>query len=211
MSNCRSLLRSCIRPSSVQAPVETKLDDDFAKTIGFDDLAALRERITEMVKGRYDNQARLHMKRARLDYLDEQHDFELPSGMVKAEFNQIWAQVENAERDEEDKDKTEDELKADYEQIAERRVRLGLLLAEIGKEAKVDVPQNELTQAIQMQAMQMGMQPQQMFDMIQQRPDILAQIRAPLFEEKVVDHLIENAEVTEKTVSKDELMAEPGE
>ncbi len=200
-----------VTAKSVQAPVETKLDDDFAKTIGFDDLAALRERITEMVKGRYDGQSRLHMKRALLDYLDEQHDFELPGGMVKAEFNQIWAQVENAERDEEDKDKTEDELKADYEKIAERRVRLGLLLAEIGKEAKVDVPQNELTQAIQMQAMQMGMQPQQMFDMIQQRPDILAQIRAPLFEEKVVDHLIENAEVTEKTVSKDELMAEPGE
>ncbi|MEO1658624.1 MAG: trigger factor [Pseudomonadota bacterium] len=199
-----------VTAKSVQAPTETKIDDEFAKTIGFDDLTALRERLSEMVKGRYDNQSRLHMKRALLDYLDEQHDFELPGGMVKAEFDQIWAQVQNAERDEEDKDKTEDELKADYEKIAERRVRLGLLLAEIGKEAKVEVPQNELTQAIQMQAMQMGMQPQQMYDMIQQRPDILAQIRAPLFEEKVVDHLIENAEVTEKTVSKDELMEEPG-
>ncbi|MEM0927894.1 MAG: trigger factor [Pseudomonadota bacterium] len=199
-----------VTAKSVQAPTETTIDDEFAKTIGFDDLAALRERLTEMVKGRYDNQARLHMKRALLDYLDEQHDFELPAGMVRAEFDQIWAQVQGAELDEEDKDKSEDELKADYEKIAERRVRLGLLLAEIGKDAKVDVPQNELTQAIQMQAMQMGMQPQQLFDMIQQRPEILAQIRAPLFEEKVVDHLIENAEVTEKTVSKDELMEEPG-
>ena len=199
-----------VTAKSVQSPSETTIDDDFAKTIGFDDLPALQERITEMVKGRYDNQSRLHMKRALLDYLDEQHDFELPPGMVKAEFDQIWTQVENAERDEEDKDKTEDELKADYQKIAERRVRLGLLLAEIGKAANVDVPQQELTQAIQMQAMQMGMQPQQMFDMIQQRPDILAQIRAPLFEEKVVDHLIEKAEVTEKTVSKDELMEEPG-
>ncbi|MEO1041081.1 MAG: trigger factor [Pseudomonadota bacterium] len=199
-----------VTAKSVQAAAETTIDDDFAKTIGFDDLTALRERLTEMVQGRYDGQARLHMKRALLDYLDEQHDFELPPGMVKAEFDQIWAQVENAERDEEDKDKSEDELKADYQKIAERRVRLGLLLAEIGNEANVDVPQDELTRAIQMQGMQMGMQPQQMFELVQQRPDVLAQIRAPLFEEKVVDHLIDNAEVTEKTVTKDELMEEPG-
>ncbi|MEM9840548.1 MAG: trigger factor [Pseudomonadota bacterium] len=198
-----------VNAKNVQAAKDTVIDDDFAKTIGFDDVSALRKRINEMVKGRYDSQSRLHMKRALLDYLDEQHDFELPPGMVKAEFNQIWSQVEGAERDEEDKDKTEDELKAEYEKIAERRVRLGLLLAEVGKDAKVEVPQDELTRAIQMQAMQAGMQPQQLFEMIQQRPELLAQIRAPLFEEKVVDHLIENAEVTEKTVSKDELMEEP--
>ncbi|GGY44710.1 trigger factor [Parvularcula lutaonensis] len=194
-----------------QEPVETEINDEFAKTLGFDDLAALRERITEMVKSRYESQSRLHMKRELLDYLDEQHDFDLPPGMVKAEFEQIWQQVQNAERDEEDKDKSEEELKADYQKIAERRVRLGLLLAEIGKEAKVEVPQDELTRAIQAQAMQFGMQPQQLFQMIQERPELLAQIRAPLFEEKVVDHLIEKAEITEKTVSKDELMAEPGD
>ncbi|MEM9840313.1 MAG: trigger factor [Pseudomonadota bacterium] len=194
----------------VKAAGETKIDDELAKTIGFDDLEALRARIKEMVQGRYDNQSRLHMKRALLDQLDESHDFELPPGMVKAEFDQIWAQVEGAERDEEDKDKTEDELRADYQKIAERRVRLGLLLAEIGKEANVDVPQDELSRAIQAQAMQMGMQVQEFYQIIQDRPDIIAQIRAPLFEEKVVDHLIEKADVTEKTVSKDELMEEPG-
>lgn len=195
---------------AVKAAGETKIDDDLAKTIGFDDLEALRGRIKEMVQGRYDNQARLHMKRALLDQLDEAHDFELPPGMVKAEFEQIWAQVEGAERDEEDKDKSEEELREDYQKIAERRVRLGLLLAEIGKDANVDVPQEELSRAIQAQAMQMGMQVQEFYQIIQDRPDIIAQIRAPLFEEKVVDHLIEKADVTEKTVSKDELMEEPG-
>ncbi|MEM1381809.1 MAG: trigger factor [Pseudomonadota bacterium] len=199
-----------VKVSAVKAPGETKIDDDFAKQLGFDDLEGLRGRIKEMVQGRYDNQARLHMKRALLDILDDAHDFELPPGMVKAEFDQIWAQVEGAERDEEDKDKTEEELRADYQKIAERRVRLGLLLAEIGKDANVDVPQEEMTRAIQGQAMQMGMQLQEFYNIIQDRPDIIAQIRAPLFEEKVVDHLIEKADVTEKTVSKDELMAEPG-
>ncbi|NRA29540.1 MAG: trigger factor [Parvularculaceae bacterium] len=195
----------------VKAPGETTLDDDFAKQLGLDDLEALRGRIKEMVQGRYDSQSRLHMKRALLDQLDDGHDFELPPGMVKAEFEQIWAQVEGSERDEEDKDKSEDELKADYQKIAERRVRLGLLLAEIGKDANVEVPQEELSRAIQGQAMQMGMDVNQFYQILGDRPDIVAQIRAPLFEEKVVDHLIEKADVTEKTVSKDELMAEPGE
>lgn len=194
-----------------QEPQDAEVNDDLAKQLGFDDVDGLRERIKEMVQGRYDSQSRLHTKRELLDVLDEKHDFDLPPGMVKAEFDQIWQQVQGAELDDEDKDKSEDELKADYEKIAERRVRLGLLLAEIGKEAKVEVPQDELTRAIQGQAMQMGMQPQQLFQMIQERPEILAQIRAPLFEEKVVDHLIEKADVTEKTVSKDELMAEPGD
>lgn len=195
---------------AVQEPKETAIDDDFAKQLGFDDIEALRTRIREMVQSRYENQSRLHMKRALLDQLDEKHDFELPPGMVKAEFDQIWSQVEGAERDEEDKDKTEEELRAEYQKIAERRVRLGLLLAEVGKEAGVEVPQEELTRAIQTQAMQMGMQVQEFYKIIQDRPDIIAQIRAPLFEEKVVDHLIDKAAVTEKTVTKDELMEEPG-
>ncbi|NNU15467.1 trigger factor [Parvularcula sp. ZS-1/3] len=194
-----------------QEPQDAEINDDLAKQLGMDDLDALKARVKEMIQGRYDSQSRLHMKRELLDYLDEKHDFDLPPGMVKAEFEQIWQQVQSAELDEEDKEKSEDDLKADYEKIAARRVRLGLLLAEIGKESNVDVPQDELTRSIQMQAMQMGMQPQQLFQMIQERPELLAQFRAPLFEEKVVDHLIEKADVTEKTVSKDELMAEPGD
>jgi trigger factor len=200
-----------VTAKQLQAPEDTEIDDEFAKTLGFDDLEGLKTRIREMIQSRYESQSRLHMKRQLLDQLDEHHDFDLPPGMVKAEFEQIWQQVQASELDDEDKDKSEDELKADYEKIAERRVRLGLLLAEIGKEANVQVPQEELTRAIQAQAMQNGMQPQQLFEFYGQRPEALAQLRAPLFEEKVVDHLIEKAEVTEKTVTKDELMAEPGE
>jgi trigger factor len=200
-----------VTATNLAAPEDTEIDDEFAKTLGFDDLDALRGRIREMLQGRYDSQSRLHMKRQLLDILDEKHDFDLPPGMVKAEFEQIWQTVQSSELDEEDKEKSEDELKADYEKIAERRVRLGLLLAEVGKAENVQVPQEELTRAIQAQAMQMGMQPQQLFQIYQQRPELLAQVRAPIFEEKVVDLLIERAEVKEKTVSKDELMAEPGE
>ena len=195
----------------VRAPGEAKVDDDFAKTLGFDDADALKARVREQIQSRYDGQARLHMKRKLLDVLDEKHDFDLPPGMVKAEFEQIWAQVENAERDEEDKEKSEDELRQEYQKIAERRVRLGLVLAEIGKRENIDVPQEAMNRALQMQAMQFGMPVQQLAQMYQQRPEMIAQLRAPLFEDQVVDHLIEKAEVTERTVSKDELMEEPGD
>ena len=195
----------------VLAPQEAKADEDFAKTMGFDDLGGLRERMKEQLQSRYDGQSRLHMKRRLLDILDEKHDFELPPAMVKAEFDQIWAQVQAAERDEEDKDKSEDELKADYQKIAERRVRLGLVLAEIGKAENVDVPQEDMSRALQMQAMQFGMPVQQLAQMYQQRPEMLAQLRAPIFEDKVVDLIISRADVTEKTVDKDTLMEEPGD
>jgi trigger factor len=196
---------------AVEAPKETAIDEEFAKSLGFDDLDKLKERMRERVRARYDRQSRLHLKRKLLDVLDERHDFDLPPSMVKAEFEQIWAQVEGAERDEEDKDKSEEELRAEYQKIAERRVRLGLVLAEIGKAAKVEVPQEEMTRALQMQAMQFGLPVQQLAQMYQQRPDMLAQLRAPLFEDKVVDHIVGKAEVTERTVAKEELMKEPGE
>lgn len=195
----------------VQAPKEASVDDEFAGSLGFDDLAALQEKMREQVAGRYEQQSRLHVKRHLLDALDERHDFDLPPSMVRAEFEQIWAQVESAERDEEDKDKSEEELREEYQKIAERRVRLGLVLAEIGQRAGVDVSQDEMTRALQAQAMQFGMPAQQLAQMYQQRPEMLAQLRAPLFEEKVVDHIVGEAEVTEKTVGKDELMAEPGD
>ncbi|WP_031551943.1 trigger factor [Parvularcula oceani] len=200
-----------ITVKDVQAPKEVSVDDEFAKGLGFDDLAALRERVKEQVSSRYEGQSRMHLKRALLDELDEKHDFDLPPGMVNAEFDQIWRQVESAERDEEDKDKTEDELKEEYRKIAERRVRLGLVLAEIGKRADVQVPQEDLTRALQMQAMQYGMPVQQLAQFYQERPEALAQLRAPIFEDKVVDYIVEKAEVTERKVSKDELMEEPGE
>ena len=202
----------------VRAPEDVAIDDELAKKVGLESLDDLKSRIKERIESDYKNLSRSHVKRALLDKLDDGHNFELPNGMVNAEFEQIWRQVESAERDEEDKDKTEDELKEEYRKIAERRVRLGLVLAEIGKRADVQVPNEELQQAIQRQAMQeaqyMQMQgqnisPQEVLKFYQQNPGAIQQIRAPLFEEKVVDYIIERAEVTDKTVSKDKLMEEP--
>ncbi|MEL7488828.1 MAG: trigger factor, partial [Pseudomonadota bacterium] len=194
------------------------VDDALAEKLGLENLDDLKKRITERLQNDLKDMSRGHVKRTLLDKLDAAHDFELPNGMVTAEFDQIWRQVENAERDEEDKDKSEDELKEEYRKIAERRVRLGLVLAEIGKRAEVDVPTAELQQAIQSQAireaqmMQMQGQeisPQQILEFYQRNPAAIAQVRAPLFEEKVVDYILERATVTEKMVSKEELMKDP--
>ena len=207
-----------VHVSEVKAPEDTAIDDELAKKLGLENLEDLKTRITERIQNDYQQLSRGHVKRALLDKLDAAHDFELPKGMVDAEFDQIWRQVEASERDEEDKDKSDDELKEEYRGIAERRVRLGLVLAEIGKRAEVEVPSNELQQAIQGQAMReaqmMQMQgqdisPQQILQFYQQNPAAIAQIRAPLFEEKVVDYILERADVTEKQVSKDELMKDP--
>ncbi len=207
-----------VKVVEVKAPEDVEIDDELAKKLGLESLDDLKSRIKERIEEDYKRLSRGHLKRALLDKLDEGHEFELPKGMVDAEFEQIWRQVENSERDEEDKDKTDEELKEEYRKIAERRVRLGLVLAEIGKRADVQVPSSELQQAIQAQAMresQMLMMqgqeisPQEVLQFYQQNPQAIQQIRAPLFEEKVVDYIIERSEVTDKTVTKDQLMEEP--
>lgn len=207
-----------VKVNAVEAPQETKIDDEFAKKLGLESLEDLRKNLRERFESDYKAQSRLHAKRAILDQLDEAHSFELPGGMVDQEFDAIWRQVEGSELDEEDKTKSEDELKADYRKIAERRVRLGLVLAEIGKRAGVQVPSEELQGAVQQQALReaqtLRMQgqdvtPQQVLEFYRQNPQALAQIRAPLYEEKVVDFILERATVTDVTVSKDELFADP--
>ncbi|MGV6802337.1 MAG: trigger factor [bacterium] len=195
----------------VQAPEKVEINDEMAKQLGFDDLEALTKTVSEKTQERYNNQSRMHLKRKILDALDEAHDFELPKSMVDAEFEQIWQQVQNAELDEEDKDKSEEELKEEYKKIAERRVRLGLVLAELGKANEVDVPQEDMNRALQMQAMQAGISVQQLAEFYQQNPQAIQQLRAPIFEDKVVDFIIEKAEVTEKSVSVEELMEDPEE
>ncbi len=196
----------------VRAPVEAKLDDDFAKTLGLTDLPALREAVTGQLKSRYDSMSRFKVKRALLDVLDTKHDFPLPPGMVEAEFGGIWAQVQaENEREgisEEDKGKSEEQLQAEYRKIAERRVRLGLVLAEIGRRQNVTVSEQEVLQAARDEAMRFRGQEQQIFDAIRNNPQMQAQIRAPLYEDKVVDAIISQATVTEQKVSKDKLMQE---
>ena len=198
----------------VRAPVASIVDDAFAKTLGLEDLAALKDAVRNQLKTRYDSMSRFKLKRALLDQLDTKHDFPLPQRMVDAEFEGIWAQVQaETEREgpaEDDKEKTEDQLKAEYRKIAERRVRLGLVLAEIGRRQNVAVSDQEVLQAARDEAMRYQGQEQQVFDALRQNPQMLAQLRAPLYEDKVVDAVFGLAKVTDQTVSKEKLLEEDG-
>ena len=186
--------------------------------LGLEGVDDLRARVRERIEAEHQSMARAHVKRALLDKLDAAHDFDLPKSMVDAEFAQIWRQVESSERDEEDKDKSDEELKEEYRKIAVRRVRLGLVLAEIGRRADVQVPNDQLQRAIQESAIRdaqmLSMQgqqvtPQQILKFYQQNPGAVAQIRAPLFEEQVVDFILSKADVADKEVTKEELMKDP--
>jgi trigger factor len=154
----------------------------------------------------------MRLKRQLLDKLNEGHTFNVPEGMVEAEFNLIWREVEEQKKagqiDAADKAKSDDELKAEYRKIAERRVRLGLLLAEVGKRAKVEVSREELGQAIVREAQRYPGRERKVIDYYQQNQDAMAQLRAPLYEDKVVDYILELAKVSEKTVTPKELAAE---
>ena len=196
----------------IRAPVDAPADDEFAKKLGMTDLNALKEAVKGQLKSRYDSMSRFKLKRALLDQLDTKHDFPLPPRMVDAEFEGIWAQVQ-AENErqgpsEEDKDKTEEQLKEEYRKIAERRVRLGLVLAEMGRRGNVELTDQEVLQAAREEAMRYQGQEQQVFDAIRQNPQMMAQLRAPLYEDKVVDRLFEQAKVTDQKVTKEKLLEE---
>jgi trigger factor len=203
-----------VKVKEVKAPAEPALDDEFAKKLGLDSFDALKDAVKGQLQGRYEAMSRFKLKRALLDELDKRHDFPLPPRMVEAEFENIWQQVqaENARSgpDEEDAGKSEDELRAEYRKIAERRVRLGLVLAEIGRRHNVNLTEQEVTQGLQQEAMAMArqynMQPQQAWDLLRNNPQAQAQIRAPLYEDKVVDHIFHHTEVSDQPVSKDELL-----
>jgi trigger factor len=196
----------------VKAAVETPADDDFATRLGVESLEKLRELLKTNLQEQYTSATRFKLKRALLDQLDEKHDFPLPPKMVEAEFAAIWSQVEqdkaNGSLPEDDAAKSDDELKTEYRKIAERRVRLGLVLAEIGRANNVQVTEQEMAGAMRQEAMRYGQQAQQIFDLIRNNPNAQAQIRAPLFEDKVVDLIVEKAKVKDKKVSKDELLKE---
>jgi trigger factor len=197
---------------AVEAPVEAAIDDAFAKRLGMSDLAALREAVKGQLEGELQQTSRYRLKRALLDVLDSGHDFALPPRMVEAEFEVIWRQVlaDQAEGgvSPEDEGKSEDELKAEYRKIAERRVRLGLVLAEIGRKHNVTVSDDELAQAMRAEAMRYRGREQEVFDQLRQSPNAQASLRAPVYEEKVVDLIFGLAQVTDKSVSKDDLLKE---
>jgi trigger factor len=194
----------------VQAPVEAPMDDEFAKRLGMTDLEALRTALKGQLENEYSQASRYRLKRALLDALDTGHEFGLPPRMVEAEFEVIWRQVladqEEGGLSPEDEGKSEDQLKAEYRKIAERRVRLGLVLAEIGRKHEISVSDDELAQAMRTEAMRYRGQEQQVFDQLRQSPNAQATLRAPVYEDKVVDLLFGLAQITDKKVSKEDLL-----
>ena len=200
-----------ITVKAVKTETETTLDEDFAKSLGLDSLEKLREIMKAQLEQQTAGLTRTQMKRALLDQLAAGHSFEVPGTMVEAEFQQIWAQLQQeAARDENPADalkQIEDE-KDEYRSIAERRVRLGLLLSEIGQANGVAVSQQEMSMLIQQAAMQYRAEDRERFvQYIQSEPMAAAQLRAPLYEDKVVDFLFDKAEVTEREVTLEELQA----
>jgi trigger factor len=199
-----------VKVKDVKGPVEAPADDAFAARLGIENLEKLRELLKDNLAKEYAGASRFKLKRALLDQLDTKHDFPLPPKMVEAEFAAIWQQVEQdkeaGELPPEDTKKSEKKLREEYRKIAERRVRLGLVLAEIGRANNVQITEQELGEAMRTEAMKYGPQAQQVFDLFRQNPNAQAQLRAPLFEDKVVDLIVGKAKVKDTKVSKDELM-----
>ena len=201
-----------VKVTAVSAPVDTVADDAFAEKLGIESLDKLKGLLRDNIEQQYVAASRCKLNPPLLDALDTKHDFPLSPKMVEAEFAAIWTQVQQDKAQEslppEDADKTDEQLESEYRKIAERRVRLGLVLAENGRVNNVQVTEQELLEAMRQEAMRYGPQAQQVFDMFRQNPNAQAQLRAPIFEDKVVDLIVEKAKVEDKDVSKDELMAE---
>ncbi len=184
------------------------IDDEFAKTLGLESLEKLRELLAEKIGQEYAHVTRNKLKKELFDALDKKCTFEIPSGMVKMEFDSIWQQVEQAIKAGEKLEKPEEELKQEYQAIAERRVRLGLFLAHTAKNEKLEVSREELSKAVYDQAMQYPQNAKQIFDFYREHPEHLAEMRGPILEEKAVDFIISKVTINEKKVSLEELMAD---
>jgi trigger factor len=192
-----------------------EIDDELAKKMGLESLEQLRERLREEQQREIAQISRMHLKRKLLDRLDKAHQFPIPDGLVERELESIWKQYDERRKqnpdavDEDDKSKSDDELKAEYREIAERRVRLGLLLSEIGRLNNIEVTPEETNRAMMNQVRQYPGQERQILDTIKDNPEVLGALQAQALEEKVVDYIIELATVTEKEVSLEELLKDP--
>jgi len=195
---------------SVAAPEPFTIDDEFAKSLNFESLDKLREMIAANLAGEYAKASREKLKRQLLDSLDKLYSFELPEGLVAQEFESIWRQVEQEQkasgRSFADENTTEEAARADYRAIAERRVRLGLLLAEVGAKAEVKVTEEEVTGALIARARAYPGQEKQIWEYYRNNSQALAELRAPIYEEKVVDHILSLAKVDERKVTREELL-----
>ena len=200
---------------AVEAPGSVTIDDEFAKTLGVESLAKLKDAVKDRIAREHTLASRQKLKRGLLDQLDERHKFEPPPSLVEQEFANVWSQVENdlkqQNRTFEDEGTTEEKAREEYRGIAERRVRLGLVIAEIGEKNNIRVSDDQLRAAVMEQVRQFPGQERQIWEYYQKNPNALAALRAPLFEDKVVDFLVELAEVTDKPVSRDELFKDDEE
>ena len=195
---------------SVSRPLKPELDDAFATGIGAESLENMKELVKAQLKRELDNAARVKLKRELLDELDKAHTFELPASLVDFEFNNIWRQVENnlkaTNKTFADEGKTEEEAREEYRKIAERRVRLGLVVGEIGEKNEIKVSQDELRRVLIEQARRYPGQEKMVYEYYEKTPGALAELRAPIFEDKVIDFIIEAAKPAEKKVSKEDLL-----
>jgi trigger factor len=204
-----------VKVKAIEEFQDTAIDDEFAKSLGMESLDQLKDMIRERLGSDYAELARGKMKRELLDKLYEAHDFPVPEAMIEQEFEQIWKTFEDAREkgqiDEEDKEKDDETLKAEYRDIAHRRVQLGLLLSHVGEQANIEVTQDELNRAVVKEAQRYPGQEKQVFEAYSQNPELMAQLRAPIFEDKTIDYIVEQTKVEDKEVPVDELLAGDGD
>ena len=202
-----------VEVTEVRAPGAAEINDEFAKSVGAENLDALKTMIRDQIASEYDQVSKGRLKRALLDVLADQADFDVPQGLLDGDFENIWKQVEEAKEkdhlDEDDKGKSDDELRERYREIAARRIRLGLLLSETGRQNDLTVSQEDLNRAMAEQARRFPGQEAQVMQFYQQNPQAMQELQAPIFEDKVVEYITELAKVTERKVSTEELLADP--
>ena len=201
-----------VTAKSVETPNAVMVPDELAKSLGLESLAKLREAVKDRIAREHAAMSRQKVKRALLDALDERHKFEPPPSLVEEEFDRVWksvlSEMENQKKSFADENTTEEKARAEYRAIAERRVRLGLVLAEIGEKNKITVADDELNRAVTERVRQFPGQERQIYEYFRKNPQGVAALRAPIYEEKVVDFLLELANVTEKKVPREELYEE---
>jgi len=199
----------------IEAPGETKIDDEFAKTLGLESLDKLKDAARERLVAEFAGATRQRVKRTLLDRLDDSHKFEAPPSLIEEEFNLMWnsikAEMESSGKTFADEDTTEEAAKEEYHKIADRRVRLGLVLSEIGEKNKITVTDDEVSRAVIERARSMPGREKEVWDYYRNNANALAQLRAPIYEDKVVDFILELANVTEKKVSREDLFKEDDE
>ncbi|GGB60671.1 trigger factor [Roseibium aquae] len=198
-----------ITVKQIDAPGDIVLDDDYAKSLGLESIDKLKEIVRDQIEGQFGQMTRQRVKRQLLDKLDEVYTFDLPEKLLNSEFDVVWRQVEEdmqrSGKTFEDEETTEEEARAEYRKISERRVRLGLVLSEIGDKNSIQVTDEELQRALYDRVRQFPGQEQQVFEFYKNNPQALASLRAPIYEEKVVDFILELAKVSDKTVTREEL------